>query len=195
MSTLILSEQLWLKPPSKATIHQYSSGFVIFPTPAAAKRNKVDKKHCRAAAVNLSQPPLTKDIIQDDRLHNENELYKLVQAKLLPFAPSEIFADGIPFAFNDYLELVDTVGRAVHPTKRGFLLDKTPAILLRLEIDVDTFIEYANDFLKEFGSAVGTPHTLIDLAASRQSRSLRGISAARAVFDGIKPRRRCGAAV
>jgi hypothetical protein len=83
----------------------------------------------------------------------------------------------------------------VHPTKRGFILDKTPAILVRLEIDVETFIEYANKFLKEFGSAVGTPHTLIDLAASRQSRSLRGISASRAIFAGSKPRARCISAV
>ncbi len=112
-----------------------------------------------------------------------------MQAKLLPFAPSEIFAAGIPFAFDDYLELVDTVGRAVHPAKRGFIIDKTPAILIRLEIDAETFIEYANHFLKEFGSAVGTPQKLLDLADSRQSRSLRGISAARAIFDGKKPRR------
>ncbi len=162
---------------------------------AAAKTNKVDKKHCRIAVVNLPQPPLTKDPTQDDRLHSEKKLCKLVQATLMPFAPSEIFAAGIPFAFNDYLELVDTVGRAVHPNKRGFILDRTPAILLRLEIDVETFIEYANDFLKEFGSAVGTPHTLIDLAALRQTRSLRGISASRAIFEGIKPRARCVAAL
>jgi hypothetical protein len=160
----------------------------------AAKTNKVGQKNPRAAAVLFPQLPSIKEP-QDDRLHSEKKLRKLVQAKLLPFAPSEIFGAGIPFAFNDYLELVDTVGRAVHPTKRGFIPDKSPAILLRLEIDVETFIEYANDFLKEFGSAVGTPHTLIDLAASRQIRSLRGISAARAVFDGIKPRGRCVAAV
>jgi hypothetical protein len=158
---------------------------------AAAKTNKVDKKHSQSAAVILPAPPPSKDIMQAHRLHSEKELRKLVQAKLMPFARSEIFAAGIPFAFEDYLELVDTVGRAVHPTKGGFIPDKTPAILIRLEIDVETFIEYANCFLKEFGSAVGTPHTLIDLATSRKSRSLRGICASRAIFEGIKPRGRC----
>lgn len=160
---------------------------------AAGKTNKVSKKQHRSAAVLLSKLPPIKET-QDDRLHSEKKLRLLVQAKLLPFAASEIFATGIPFAFDDYLELVDTVGRAIHPNKRGFIPDKTPAILLRLEIDVETFIEYANDFLKEFGSAVGTPHMLLDLAASRQSRSLRGMSAARAIFDGIRPRGRCIAA-
>jgi REP element-mobilizing transposase RayT len=159
----------------------------------AGKTNKVSKKQDGSAAVLHPKLPPIKET-QDDRLHSEKKLRKLVQAKLLPFAPSEIFATGIPFAFDDYLELVDTVGRAVHPNKRGFIPDKTPAILIRLEIDVETFIEYANDFLKEFGSAVGTPHMLLDLAASRQSRSLRGMSAARAIFDGIRPRRRCIAA-
>jgi hypothetical protein len=158
----------------------------------AAKTNKVGEKHPRAAVLVPQLPPIKET--QDHRLHSEKKLRKLIQAKLLPFAPSEIFAAGIPFAFDDYLELVDTVGRAVHPNKRGFIPDKTPAILLRLEIDVETFIEYANDFLKEFGSAVGTPHMLLDLAASRQSRSLRGMSAARAIFDGIRPRMRCIAA-
>ena len=161
---------------------------------AAAKTNKVSKKQHRSATVLLPKLPPIKET-HDDRLHSEKKLSKLVQAKLLPFAPSEIFATGIPFAFDDYLELVDTVGRAVHPAKRGFILDKTPAILLRLEIDVETFIEYSNDFLKEFGSAVGTPHTLVDLAVSRQCRSLRGISASRAIFYGIKPRARCVSAV
>ncbi len=160
----------------------------------AGKTNKVSKKQHRSAAVLLPKLPLIKET-QDDRLHSEKKLRQLIQAKLLPFAPSEIFATGIPFAFDDYLELVDTVGRAVHPNKRGFIPNKTPAILIRLEIDVETFIEYANDFLKEFGSAVGTPHMLLDLAASRQSRSLRGMSAARAIFDGIRPRGRCIAAV
>jgi hypothetical protein len=115
----------------------------------AGKTNKVSKKQHRSAAVLLPKLPPIKET-QDDRLHSEKKLRQLIQAKLLPFSPSEIFATGIPFAFDDYLELVDTVGRAVHPNKRGFIPDKTTAILIRLEIDVETFIEYASNFLKEF---------------------------------------------
>jgi len=161
----------------------------------AAATNSENKKNFRSAAVNLSEIPPAKDKRNPFRLRNEDELDSLLQAKMAPFAPSEIFAAGIPFAFDDYLELVDTIGRAVHPAKRGFIIDKTPAILIRLEIEVETFIEYANHFLKEFGSAVGTPQKLLSLAESRQSRSLRGISAARAIFDGKKSRSRCMAAL
>jgi hypothetical protein len=118
------------------------------------------------------------------RLRCEAVMQKLSEAPLLPFEPTSSLAAGIPFSFDDYLDLVDTVGRVVHPEKRGYILDTTPAILTRLGIDADMFIDYADRFLKEFGCAVGAPEKLIELAAVRQSRYLRGMSAARAVFDG-----------
>jgi hypothetical protein len=90
----------------------------------------------------------------------------------------------LSFAFDDYLELVDTLCRAVHPTKRGSIHEQIPAILSRLGIDAKTLIEHAAYFLKECDSAVGTPSSLVALAASRQNRYMRGISTARAVFDG-----------
>jgi hypothetical protein len=75
----------------------------------------------------------------------------MAEAPLLPFEPTSSLATGIPFSFDD------SVGRVVHPNKRGYILEKTPAILTRLGIDADLFIDYADHFLKEFGSAVGTP--------------------------------------
>ncbi|MDY0186157.1 MAG: hypothetical protein RBR43_09800, partial [Desulfuromonadaceae bacterium] len=68
----------------------------------------------------------------------------------------------------------------------GCILEKTPAILTRLGIDADMFIDYSDHLLKEFGCAVGTPEKLVELAAVRQSRYLRGISTARTVFEGKK---------
>jgi len=117
-------------------------------------------------------------------LRIESVLEKLTQAPLMPFEPTSSLSAGIPFSFDDYLELVDCVGRVVHPNKRGCILEKTPAILTRLGIDADVFIDYADHLLKEFGCAVGTPEKLVELAAVRQKRYLRGISTARAVFDG-----------
>jgi hypothetical protein len=48
-----------------------------------------------------------------------------------------------------------------------------------LDIDTDTFIEYATRFLKEFGHAVGRPEALVAHAAKRQAKYLRGMKAAR----------------
>ena len=117
-----------------------------------------------------------------DGLRPEQELQKLPEAPLMPFEPTETVAAAIPFTFDDYLELVDTVGRVIHPARRGSTPEKTPALLARLAIDAEHFIRHADCFLKEFGCAVGTPQKLVELATHRQSRYLRGVVTARAVF-------------
>jgi len=119
-------------------------------------------------------------------LQIESAFKKLPEAPLLPFEPTCSLGTGIPFTLEDYLELVDVVGRVVHPDKRGFILERTPAILVRLGIDAEEFVANADQFLKEFGCAVGTPDKMIELAVQKQSRYLRGISKARAVFENGK---------
>ena len=44
-------------------------------------------------------------------------------APLMPFDATGRTNWAIPFAFDDYLELVDWSGRAVHPHKRGFIAE------------------------------------------------------------------------
>jgi len=96
-------------------------------------------------------------------------------ANLMPFDPSQRCAAAIPFAFDDYLELVDSVGRVVRPDKRGAIPEKAPAILERLMIDPAPFVSYANGFFQEFGHVVGTPASLKQAAArSSQNRCSRG---------------------
>jgi hypothetical protein len=132
-----------------------------------------------AESVSMVRAKPTVARFQDDQLRSEVDLQQLPVAPLLPFEPTETLAAAIPFAFDDYLKLVDTLGRAVHPTKRGHIPEKTPAILIRQGIDAETFIDYADHFLKEFGSAVGTPANLVALAATcgvfrRLGRYLKG---------------------
>ena len=105
----------------------------------------------------------------------------LPQAPLMPFDATGRFQQGIPFSFEDYLELVDTVGRTIRTDKKGYIPDTTPKILVRLDIDTDTFIEHANRFLKEFGHAIGRPEAMVAHAAKRQTKYLRGIKTARAM--------------
>ena len=66
------------------------------------------------------------------------------------------------------------------------IADTTPKILVRLDIDTDTFIEYATRFLKEFGHAVGRPEALVAHAAKRQAKYLRGIKTARKMYGERK---------
>lgn len=117
------------------------------------------------------------------RLLSEAELSALPEAPLMPFDPTSRFAQAVPFGLEEYLDLVDTMGRAVHPAKRGAIPVSTPPLLNRLGMNAEAFIACADHFFKDFASAVGTPAKLIELAAHRQQRCLRGLAAARRVFD------------
>ena len=73
-----------------------------------------------------------------------------------------------------------------HPTSNTFtpaIPASTPPLLGRLGMDAEAFIASANHFFKNFASAVGTPAKLIELAAHRQQRCLRGLAAAKRVFE------------
>jgi hypothetical protein len=115
---------------------------------------------------------------------NPSELKDIPVAPLLPFDPALQLCSGVPFALDDYLELVDTVGRSVHPSKSGYIPEQTPAILVRLGIDVEKFITHSDHFIERFGNHVGTPARLIQLAAARHARYLRGMSRSRELFGG-----------
>jgi hypothetical protein len=105
------------------------------------------------------------------------------RAPLMPFDATGRMATAIPFAFDDYLELVDATGRVIREDKRGFIPGETPRLLEQLAIDPEQFIATADQMLRRFGSAIGTPTHITDLCMARQTRYLRGVSAARALFD------------
>ena len=113
---------------------------------------------------------------------NEAAQNALTPAPLMPFDATGREDWAIPFAFEDYVELVEAVGRCVHPKKRGRIPEKTPKLLARLGINTEAFIEHGTRVLKEFGHAVGKPARLVELAAQRQSKFLRGMRTARQVF-------------
>ncbi|MBK1710250.1 transposase [Marichromatium gracile] len=114
----------------------------------------------------------------------EAALNRLPPAPLMPFGnPAECPAV-IPFTFDDYLTLVDSLGRALHPRKRGSIPADLPDILTRLGIAPERFVEHAGFLLKGFGAAIGAPQRLTALAARRECRYLRGVRRARALFTG-----------
>ena len=112
----------------------------------------------------------------------EQALAALPEAPLMPFDPTGRFAQGVPFGLAEYLDLVDTVGRVVHPKKRGTLAHHAPPLLQRLDMDTEAFIACADTFFRTFAHAVGTPASLVKLAAQRQARALRGMGTARQVL-------------
>lgn len=116
-------------------------------------------------------------------LRPEAVLSALPEAPLMPFDPSGQFEQAVPFGLEEDLDLVDTMGRVLHPGKRGVIPASTPALLSRLGMDAEAFMASADHFFKDFATAVGTPAHLIALAAHRQQRCLRGLAAARRMWN------------
>ncbi len=151
------------------------------PTPATAGASSATNRGAGThEAVNLLEPADENN--ERPRLQKEQRLTALPRAPLMPFDATGRLASAVPFAFEDYLELVDGSGRVIREDKRGFIPGATPAILERLNIDPEQFIRTAGRTLHRFGSAIGTPEHLTQRCVSRNVAYLRGIQAARALF-------------
>ena len=105
------------------------------------------------------------------------------RAPLLPFDATGRMAAAIPFAFDDYLELVDSTGRVIREDKRGYIPGETPQILERLNIDPEQFIATAARMLDLLSTAIGAPEHLTAHCVARNVAFLRGMGAARALFE------------
>ena len=104
---------------------------------------------------------------------------------LLPFrGPDRADApDHLPFAFADYLELVDWAGRAVREGKRGAIPQDTPPILTRLGIDPDAYLDrLGHQRRPAFTRAMGRADHLRQAAQELGQRFLKGITEANALF-------------
>jgi len=158
-------------------------------TPEASEHTSIKLRLEELKSVKMPENPVSRPTDQelvpesaDGGLRSETELQKLPEAPLMPFDAGQRHAAAIPFAFADYVDLVDMMGRIVHPHKRGKIPDKAPAILHRLEIDAASFVAFADNFLQEFGSVIGTPHSLSQVASQRQCRCPRGMAVAKTLF-------------
>lgn len=133
--------------------------------------------------VDREKPAATPSVTSLLTLRRETHLAQLPLQPLLPFDATSRLRAAIPFAFEDYLDLVETTGRSLHPNKRGLINERVPELLQRLAIDPERFIECATGMMKQFGSAIGAPAHLTELCAVRQVKYLRGIQAARKAFE------------
>jgi REP element-mobilizing transposase RayT len=145
------------------------------PHPEKPQKSEARSKSAAPAQV---QPGVTSILA----LRQETHLAALPLQPLLTFDSTCRLRAAIPFAFEDYLDLVETTGRSLHPDKRGLIAERVPKLLQRLGIEPERFMDCATDLMKQFGSAVGAPAHLTELCAQRQVKYLRGIQAARGAF-------------
>ncbi|MFC1748936.1 hypothetical protein ACFL2V_09015 [Pseudomonadota bacterium] len=62
---------------------------------------------------------------------------------------------GICFSLADYLQLVDTTGRAIVENKRGYISNDLTPILERIGIDPENWLDNVTRFEQRFFRAVG----------------------------------------
>jgi hypothetical protein len=82
---------------------------------------------------------------------------------LLPFIGNERLLSsknsqpkGIAFSLQDYLELVDDIGRIIRNDKRGAISTNSAKLLTRLNIPQDNWLKLTTEFGKLFHGPVGT---------------------------------------
>ncbi len=88
----------------------------------------------------------------------------------------------LPFNLQDYLDLLDTSGRAVHPAKRGALPGSTPRLLATLGLAPGEWLASVAELHARFRLFIGAPHRLSGLAEKRGWRWIRGQAAARRLY-------------
>ena len=91
---------------------------------------------------------------QSDYTSIKERIEQPEQNRLRPFSDSTDDAEGIPFSFRGYLELVDWGGRVVRSDKRGAIPDDLPPILTRLAMnptELARFLVRKQDFPRAIG--------------------------------------------
>jgi len=160
-------------PPAGAALQP--SGRVDAGRTEALKPLNVSARAAAASTSSAVEPQPTHPL--------EAHLNALPRAPLMPFDATGRMAAAIPFAFDDYVELVDRTGQVIREDKRGYIPGETPQILERLNIDPEQFIATAARMLDLFSTAIGTPEHLTAHCVARNVAFLRGMGAARALFE------------
>jgi len=94
--------------------------------------------------------------------------------QLRPFVGTDNDKLGLPYSFDDYLELVDWTGRILRSDKRGAIPGHTPSILSRLDLPRKALIEYLSKPPNHFPSVFGPIHRVQVMAANLGMKFLRG---------------------
>ena len=83
---------------------------------------------------------------------------------LQPFVgnPRQVMPKFLPFELKEYLELIELTGRCLREDKAGYIEEKQPVLLSRLNINPENWLTLTKDFRTLFHGAVGHSDVLSD---------------------------------
>ncbi|KLV04605.1 transposase [Photobacterium aquae] len=104
---------------------------------------------------------------------------------LLPFVgnPRSNMPKGLPFAFTDYLLLVDETGRAICDGNKGGISENARNIVARLGLTEENWLELTSQLERNFSGAIGKEHLLREYHLHIGQQRTSGLSASRRLLN------------
>ncbi len=93
----------------------------------------------------------------------------------------------VPATLDQYLDLLDWTGRQIREGKRGAIPSELKPIMLRLEIDMDNWIETVNGFGGRFCRMAGKVEMIRKAAVQAGRKFFKGLGAAKGAFIQAAP--------
>lgn len=156
---------------------RFKSQALLDESALAACMAYVDLNPVRA---NMAKTPETSDHTSIKYRINAARVGKTPK-RLMPFAgdPKQGVPQGLPFTLPDYLQLVDTTSRYIHPNKRGKVEHNLPTILKRLNIEHKQWLTLITRFEACFKHAAGKEAHLEQYAHNHHQQRVQGRHSAR----------------
>ena len=128
-----------------------------------------------------AEKQLSANIIRQRKIRSELKLDKLSEAPLMPFDGSSHtdLPIALPFTREDYFELVDTTGRTIREDKRGFIPAEVPAIIKRLGLKPDIWLDQVKNFSRRYGACAGCVARMESYSESTGRRWSKGVATAK----------------
>lgn len=138
----------------------------------------------RKAQKNTNEKRLVKRVQQQRKIKELLALKDLPEAPLLPFSKShQLRSDTVlPFAREDYFELIEATGRIVREDKTGFLSEESPKILQRFGVKPEYWLKHVKFFNLNYSFCVGRLDNMRDFVSSCQRGLGKGAAASKQIY-------------
>ena len=134
-----------------------------------------------------AQQQVTKRVEYQEELKKTIKVDHWPQASLMKFDGSAHtpISSALPFTEKDYLELVDSAGRAIREGKKGYIPEKIPPILQRLGVEPSSWIEQVQCYGRSFNLCTGRLERMKSYASRFKQTWFQGVGASKRLYKEV----------